>query len=530
MDLLQTRNSSSSTTSPTPPRYYELLSRLGWREAVVLLVIGLVTNVIYNAYLHPLRKVPGPFLARITELWRTNKYASGQWHQDILELHRQYGPVVRVSTNEVSFVDQAALEQVYGHSTGTKKTSWYDTWTAKGQGTGFFSTTNPQEHAFLRKRVAGAYSKSAIVAQEASVQGVLDHLWSRFHQFAKDGQDIDIQVWANYLAFDVVSQLGMGGPLGFIAGGDTMGLMRAVHQIFYIQAAVGYIPGKMMCLQWPIVQRIASLLGQADGFRVFFEWSGRQIKSRMAEGPHKDPDRPRDLLDHFISMKEPDGRSATAPSVGAEVGNLIGAGADTAAVGMAVVMAQLVEHPEDQARLRHEVDEAYEKAGLSGQGSSAQLSLRELEKLPFLNAYVQEATRLCPSIVWQLPREAPEAGITIAGHYIPPGATLGMSPMAHNRSKEIFGDDADEWRPQRWLPTGELVEGKATKSERQRRMDKYNVTVSGTCILKHNFLLSCLCLNLPSTNTRILTSHCLVSSLDTDPGSASDDISLQWRW
>lgn len=119
MEPAQARNLSA--TSLTPPRYYEFVSNLGWREALLLVGIALVTNLVYNAYLHPLRKVPGPFLAGVTELWRTTKYASGQWHQDILDLHRQYGPVVRVSPNEVSFVDQTALEQVYGHSTGTKK-------------------------------------------------------------------------------------------------------------------------------------------------------------------------------------------------------------------------------------------------------------------------------------------------------------------------------------------------------------------------------------------------------------------------
>lgn len=105
----------------TPPWYYEIVSNFGWREALLLVAIAFVTNIVYNACLHPLRKVPGPFLAAVTELWRTAKYASGQWHQDILDLHRQYGPVVRVSPNEVSFVDQTALEQVYGHATGTKK-------------------------------------------------------------------------------------------------------------------------------------------------------------------------------------------------------------------------------------------------------------------------------------------------------------------------------------------------------------------------------------------------------------------------
>lgn len=110
-----------SATILTPPRYHELASSLGWREALVLVAVALATNIVYNAYLHPLRKIPGPFLAGVTELWRTKKYASGNWHQDILDLHREYGPVVRVSPNEVSFVDQAALEQVYGHATGTKK-------------------------------------------------------------------------------------------------------------------------------------------------------------------------------------------------------------------------------------------------------------------------------------------------------------------------------------------------------------------------------------------------------------------------
>lgn len=428
------------------------------------------------------------------------------------------------------------------------QTSWYDTWTFRGAGTGvslrysyhhsrylfffparncyrannyclacqFFNTTNTQEHAFLRKRVAGAYSKSAIMTQESSVQEVFDHLWRQFRQFAKDGQEIDLQVWANYLAFDVVGKLGMGGPIGFIEGGDTKGILHAVHQIFYVAASSGYLPGQMLWLQWPIVQVISDFFGAAQGFKLFQEWSRRQVRSRVAEGPPKGSQRPRDLLDHFISMKEPDGQSATEPSVLAEVGNLIGAGADTAAVGIAVVMAQLMEHPEDLARLRREIDDAYAKADLSSE-DSAGLGVRELEKLPFLNACVQEATRLCPSILWQLPREAPEAGFTIAGHYIPPSATLGMSPIAHNRSKEIFGDDADEWRPQRWVPAEDHGDGVATKSDRQRKMEKYNVTVSGAEIPTY----------IPKAPR--LTSHPFFLSSDTDPGSASGDTSLPWR-
>jgi hypothetical protein len=84
---------------------------------VVLLVLSasLPLTIIYRIFFHPLRHIPGPFAARFTEVWRTWRYARGNWHEDILNLHRQYGPVVRLSPNEVSIVDKDGLTSVFGH-------------------------------------------------------------------------------------------------------------------------------------------------------------------------------------------------------------------------------------------------------------------------------------------------------------------------------------------------------------------------------------------------------------------------------
>jgi hypothetical protein len=91
-----------------------------WAGAGVLFI---VLGLFYRAYMHPLRKVPGPPLARVTELWRTKKYFQGRWHEDILQLHRQYGPVVRISPNEVSIVSPDLVKTAYSHSKGTVKVS-----------------------------------------------------------------------------------------------------------------------------------------------------------------------------------------------------------------------------------------------------------------------------------------------------------------------------------------------------------------------------------------------------------------------
>lgn len=90
---------------------------------LLLLVPGtiLLLVYVYRIFFHPLRHIPGPFPAKFTELWRTSKYAKGNWHQDILDLHRQYGPVVRVSPNEISIVDKIGLTEVFGHGKGTRK-------------------------------------------------------------------------------------------------------------------------------------------------------------------------------------------------------------------------------------------------------------------------------------------------------------------------------------------------------------------------------------------------------------------------
>lgn len=82
---------------------------------ITVVVILLFLRVLYNLFLHPLRNIPGPFLARSSPFWRLAKYFQGTWHDDILDLHNEYGQVVRISPGEVSFTNQDAIKAIYGH-------------------------------------------------------------------------------------------------------------------------------------------------------------------------------------------------------------------------------------------------------------------------------------------------------------------------------------------------------------------------------------------------------------------------------
>ncbi|KAK9774578.1 putative Cytochrome P450 [Seiridium cardinale] len=461
------------------------LDRATQLEGLLVLAAFLyLVNVFYCIYLHPLKKVPGPFPAKFTELWRTRRYALGGWHQDILDLHRQFGPVVRISPNEVSIVDKEGLVRIFGHGKGTRKASlvftitlastwWYDVWKIPGVTESFFSSTDPANHSFLRKRVATAYSMSSILSVEPKIQAVADALWLQLDKLADEDTIVDLHDWTSFFAFDVVGTLGLGEPIGFVhQARDIDGIIRTICHNFWRAANMGNIPGQLIWINNPITQFIASIVsrGKHESFAKFQNWMFSHVATRLAEPVGVERDK--DLLDHFISMKERDGSSATPGSAMIEIGNLIGAGADTTSIGIRSVLAQLIVHQNDYQRVREEVDNAHAT-------NDGALPYTVIEKLPYLGACIKEALRLHPSILWQLPREAPAEGVQIAGYHIPSGSAISMSPKAQNRDQSVFGPDADHWNPERWLV------GKGNSEANIKEMDRFLVTFgygSRTCV------------------------------------------------
>lgn len=81
----------------------------------------------------------------------------------------------------------------------------------------------------------------------------------------------------------------------------------------------------------------------------------------------------------------------------------------------------------------------------------------EARKLPYLNACIQEAFRLHPATSFSLERVVPSSGDTIDGHFVPGGTVVGCNPWVLHRDKATFGEDVDQYRPERWLGEPETV-------------------------------------------------------------------------
>lgn len=109
-------------------------------------------------------------------------------------------------------------------------------------------------------------------------------------------------------------------------------------------------------------------------------------------------------------------------------------------------------YPNIYRRLQSEVDDFYESSNLT-----EPITYTQSQQIPFLKAVVSESLRMLPSIVYQQPRYSPPGGIEVDGRYITAGYHIGISPIAQNRDTAVYGDDANEFRPERWLESAAQI-------------------------------------------------------------------------
>lgn len=312
---------------------------------------------------------------------------------------------------------------------------------------------------------------------EPLMQTILDSLWDQFDRFASKNEPVNLSLWASFFTYDIVGKLSLGEPLGFIpAGYDKNNLISTIHKITSWAANMGALPGQSAWYANPLITWLAPKIGIqiTDFVKLFANFSVDQIPKRLkecrVEGKVPGKTQQRDMLDYFVGMKDENGGPASIRDISIEVGSLVAAGADTTSVAIKAVLCPVLEDPLRYKRLQREIDDAYENSSVHG----GNLTFNQLRVLPFLDACIKEGLRLHPSIVYQLPRKVPAGGITIEGYYIHPSATISMSPAAQNRCRSIFGEDADEYCPERW------IDGEGGSPEQIKEMNKQLATVRFT--------------------------------------------------
>ncbi|KAI1432488.1 cytochrome P450 [Xylaria sp. CBS 124048] len=127
----------------------------------------------------------------------------------------------------------------------------------------------------------------------------------------------------------------------------------------------------------------------------------------------------------------------------------LAAGHETTSSALSWACYLLTKHPEMQDKLREEIrqvlpagseiDESIDLAGI-------------FEQLPYLNGIINETLRLYPTVPLTMRQAIRDS--ELAGQFIPKGVTVVLSMWQMNRSPELWGPDAGEFLPERWITAG----------------------------------------------------------------------------
>ncbi|GAB4844394.1 hypothetical protein Ancab_037758 [Ancistrocladus abbreviatus] len=153
-----------------------------------------------------------------------------------------------------------------------------------------------------------------------------------------------------------------------------------------------------------------------------------------------------DILSRFFMLGDTDPRYLRDIIL-----NFIIAGKDTTATTLSWFIYMLCKHPEIQEMVAKEIMDAT-KADMVMNYAEFAANLREdsIEKMQYLHAALTETLRLYPAV--PVDGKICFSDDTLPdGHSVNKGDLVAYQPYAMGRMKFIWGDDAEVFRPERWL-------------------------------------------------------------------------------
>ncbi|KAJ4327134.1 hypothetical protein N0V84_002396 [Fusarium piperis] len=435
---------------------------LSW-WALPIGVAVLVSTYLYTYFVtySDLRGIPAPFPAQFSNLWLLYMTRRGKRYIVMDKLHKELGPVIRIQPNHASIADDAAIPIIYGHGNGFLKSEYYDAFVSIRRG--LFNTRDRAEHTRKRKLISHTFSTKSISQFEPYIHSnlelfvkQLDNLIASGPTKDKQGRQealIDCLPWFNYLAFDVIGDLAFGAPFGMLANGADIAEVRATPESPPIYASAieilnrrGEVSATLGC--FPQLKPYAKWLPDpffSKGLNAVQNLAGiaiARVKTRLDNPP---PVERKDVLARLMEGRDEKGQPLGREELTAEALTQIIAGSDTTSNSSCALLYHVTRTPGVLEKLQAELD-----ASIPSHISVPTFDM--VRDLPYLNCVINETLRYHSTSGVGLPRQIPEGspGVTIRGHFFPAGSVLSVPTYSIHHSKEIWGPDADDFKPERW--------------------------------------------------------------------------------
>ncbi|KAI1662176.1 cytochrome P450 [Daldinia decipiens] len=394
--------------------------------------------IIYRIFFHPLRKYPGPFLAKLSGIY-TGFYALlRRLHLTTYLDQKKYGgPVLRHGPNKLVFNSVEALQDIYNNERVTKS-HVYELTMRSGKPS-IFSTIDKQQHRLKRKLIGQAVNDKATRVFEPTMIEQVDIFIEQLMASSQDSNPVDMTERCKWLGMDIVGLLAFGFALNMQTDPTyrfvTSGLSVETYQMNSI-------------MQWPLLNTIGFhhlLLLVGYGQRVkYLRALQTMISTRLSQEKHAKNDLYSSVADHLDNAAD----GITTSELWSEALFFFPAAGDTTTTALSALFFYLSRYREVYKKLADEIRRSFSSTADIKSGP-------QLSSCRYLRACIDEALRMSPPIAGTLWRELPPAEHArepwiVDGHVVPQGTQVGVCMYALHHNEAYFADPFI-FRPERWL-------------------------------------------------------------------------------
>ncbi|KAI8963500.1 cytochrome P450 [Daldinia sp. FL1419] len=416
-------------------------------SVATLFIILLCSAAVYRVLFHPLRELPGPLIARISDVYGAYFAVRKDLHLVTLKDHNKYGLVLRQGPNKVIFNSVSAFKAIHQNDRITKSRLYLcGNPSIKNKNT--FLAIDRDIHRSKRKTIGQSISERSMRRFEPIMIKEIDTFLTKLLESNRSSEPkpLNMTEHCKYLGLDIAGLLSFG--YNFHLQGNEKNRFL-IHSINYTSWLSNIL------LQWPVLYwfRLDLILSiifykvQISTYKLVIS----MIKERMALEKNAKEDLYSFVADTLMSGP---GKMDEEYLLN-EATFLLQAGGDTTATCISATFFYLSRNQECYNRIANEIRSAF-NSGNDIRGGPI------LAKCHYLRACIDESLRMSPpaaGTLWreQYPDDQTPGPLIIDGHVIPKGTHIGINIYALHHNEEYFPDSFN-YQPERWItPSGSPI-------------------------------------------------------------------------
>ena len=407
-------------------------SNFGYLKLVILYFAALMLyRLVYQIFFSPLKSIPGSNWSRLFAAHSVLKRVLAQGAKSVQADYEAYGDIYVNKPNGISISDPNDIKTVLT-SYEFRKTDIYKMLDIKGRAS-IFTTRDPAQ-ASQRRRQIGPYLNHGFLGKmeplilKYSIVAIKEK-WDQEIK-ANDGKAITVNFRndTQYATFDTIGALAFGREFKALENNDPTIIRWIEATGFYL----GMTKNFPLLNLWPFKKLIQRRKEMFDKFIAMSDESVHKRRDELQDGSIEKP--PVDLLQAFMEAEDPDAEvkiKMTPHEVSTESIAMQLAGSESTSFVTSWVIHLLTLYPKYMERAIEEVRSQFSSDHLIGFDECR-------KQLPWLEACIYETLRYSPITSGFMPRINYSNGVTIKGHFIPPGTEVAINLHGAHVNKNIW--------------------------------------------------------------------------------------------